>query len=106
MMFHKADHAHTTESPERTAAEMERVALEFSRLPSQTRNLVTLIFAAVSRHHDCLGEPTMRGVVTKNDMREALRLMGWNTDRLSTYILTSWYVNVEQVLPSSSETFW
>lgn len=91
VMFHNADHAHTTGSPERTAAEMERVALEFARLPSQTKNLVTLIFATVSRYHDRLGEPEMKGVVTKTDMREAFRLMGWTADRISTYILTSWF---------------
>lgn len=84
-LAHKADHAHARKSPEQREADMERVQLEFKRLPGSTKNLISTIFNAVARPQ--IGEES---IVTQRDMREALRLMGWGADETSAHIVETW----------------
>lgn len=91
-LFHKADHAaHRAKTVDQRKADLERASLEFHRLPKHYRDLLTLIFTTVSRYHDRLGEPEVKGVVTKSDLRRALRLVGWGDDHTSNYILAAWF---------------
>lgn len=87
-LSHKAEHAHAKRSPEERAADMERVQMQFGRLPPETKHLLSTIFNAVAIKPL---QPGKESVVTQQGMREALELMGWAADETSAHIVETWY---------------
>lgn len=91
-LFHKAEHAHAKRSPGERDADMERVQIEFKRLPPSSKNLISAVFDAVVTRRPQLVEKGEAGVLTQSDMREALRLMGWEENETSAHIVETWYI--------------